>query len=244
MGGVLRYRRDDVVAILDSSRAGETHAGLPVVGAVNEALCFNPTTALVGVATQGGRFPPAWRELLKACIRQGWDVENGLHEFLADDPELTELAARYGVEMRDLRRPPAELSVPTGANLQVPAKIVLTVGSDCAIGKMTVSLELDRAARARGLRSVFVPTGQTGIAIAGWGIAVDAVVSDFLAGAAEQLVVEGARRGGKLLLVEGQGSLVHPMYSGVTLGLVHGAAPRAFVLSHLPPTTPEERYPT
>jgi len=243
MGGVLRYRRDDVVAILDSGRAGETHAGIPVVGAVNEALCFNPTTALVGVATQGGRFPPAWRELLKACIRQGWDVENGLHEFLADDPELTELAARYGVELRDLRRPPAELSVPTGANLEVPAKIVLTVGSDCAIGKMTVSLELDRAARARGLRSVFVPTGQTGIAIAGWGIAVDAVVSDFLAGAAEQLVVEGHERGGELLLVEGQGALTHPAYSGVTLGLIHGAAPHAFVLCHMAGTTEVEGYP-
>ena len=117
--------------------------------------------------------------------------------------------------------------MPTGANLEVDATIVLTVGSDCAIGKKTVAVELDLEARRRGLESVFVPTGQTGIAIAGWGIAVDAVVSDFLAGAAEWLVVEGARRGGKLLFVEGQGSLVHPMYSGVTLGLVHGSAPHA-----------------
>ena len=122
--------------------------------------------------------------------------------------------------------------MPTGANLEVDATIVLTVGSDCAIGKKTVAVELDLEARRRGLRSVFVPTGQTGIAIAGWGIAVDAVVADFLAGAAEWLVVEGARRGGKLLFVEGQGSLVHPMYSGVTLGLVHGSAPHAFVLCH------------
>jgi uncharacterized NAD-dependent epimerase/dehydratase family protein len=136
------------------------------------------------------------------------------------------------VELRDLRKPPEGLNVPTGENLEVPAKIVLTVGSDCAIGKKTVALELDLEARRRGLASVFVPTGQTGIAIAGWGIAVDAVKADFLAGAAEQLVVEGARRGGELLFVEGQGSLVHPMYSGVTLGLVHGAAPHAFVLCH------------
>ena len=114
----------------------------------------------------------------------------------------------------------------------VPAAIVLTVGSDCAIGKMTVSCELDLEARRRGIRSEFVPTGQTGIAIAGWGIAVDAVVSDFIAGAAEQLVVEGAERGGELLWVEGQGSLVHPVYSGVTLGLVHGSAPHLFVLCH------------
>jgi uncharacterized NAD-dependent epimerase/dehydratase family protein len=121
--------------------------------------------------------------------------------------------------------------VPTGENLRVPATIVLTVGSDCAIGKKTVALELDREARRRGLASVFVPTGQTGIAIAGWGIAIDAVVADFLAGAAEGLVVEGSKRG-DLLWIEGQGSLVHPMYSGVTLGLMHGSAPHAFVLCH------------
>ena len=158
-------------------------------------------------------------------------------------PELVELAGRFGVELRDLRRPPAGLSVPTGANLEVPARIVLTVGSDCAIGKMTVSLELDREARARGLRSVFVPTGQTGMAIAGWGIAVDAVVADFIAGAAERLVVEGVERGGELLLVEGQGSLVHPAYSGVTLGLLHGAAPHAYVLCHRAGATEIDDHP-
>ena len=147
------------------------------------------------------------------------------------------------MELRDLRRPPAGLSVPTGANLQVDSSIVLTVGSDCAIGKKTVAVELDLEARRRGLASVFVPTGQTGIAIAGWGIAVDAVVSDFLAGAAEWLVVEGARRGGDLLFVEGQGSLVHPLYSGVTLGLVHGSAPHLFVLCHSAGSTEIEGCP-
>jgi uncharacterized NAD-dependent epimerase/dehydratase family protein len=243
MRGVLRYRRADVVAILDSQRAGETLDGLPVVGSVNDALCFNPTTALVGVATQGGRFPPAWRELLKRCIGQGLSVENGLHEFIRDDAELSELATRHRVELRDLRRPPADLSTPTGDTMRHDSTVVLTVGSECAIGKMTVSLELDREARARGLASVFVPTGQTGIAIAGWGISVDAVVSDFLAGATERLVLEGVERGGELLIVEGQGSLVHPAYSGVTLGLVHGAAPHAFVLCHLEGATEIEGYP-
>jgi uncharacterized NAD-dependent epimerase/dehydratase family protein len=242
--GVLKYGREPVVAILDSTHAGETYDGVPVVATVNDALCFNPTTALVGVATQGGRFPPEWRELLKAAIAKGLDLENGLHEFVADDPELAELARRHGVQLRDLRRPPAGLNVPTGANLQVPATIALTVGSDCAIGKMTVSLELDRAARERGVASVFVPTGQTGIAIAGWGIAVDAVVSDFIAGAAEQLVVEGYERGGReLLWVEGQGSIVHPAYSGVTLGLIHGSVPHVYVLCHLAGSTEVEGYP-
>ena len=240
--GVLRYGSEPTVAIVDSTHAGETYDGIPVVGSVNEALCFNPTTALVGVATQGGRFPPAWRELLKSCIAKGLDVENGLHEFISEDPELRELAGRYGVELRDLRKPPPDLNVPTGENLELPADIVLTVGSDCAIGKMTVSLELHREAERRGLASVFVPTGQTGIAIAGWGIAVDAVVSDFLAGAAERLVVEGHSRGGELLWVEGQGSLVHPAYSGVTLGLVHGSAPHVFVLCHQAGTREIEGY--
>ena len=232
MRGVLRYRRDDVVVIVDSSRAGETEAGVPIVADVDSALSFGPEVAIVGVATQGGRFPPAWRAILRRSIDAGLSIENGLHEMLGDDLELRPLADAAGVELRDLRRPPPGLDVATGANLEVDAQIVLTVGSDCAIGKMTVSLELDRVARERGHPSVFVPTGQTGIAIAGWGIAVDAVVADFVSGAAEQLVVEGRRRGGELLWVEGQGSLVHPCYSGVTLGLYHGAVPHALVLCH------------
>ena len=242
--GVVRYRRAQVVALLDSARAGETQDGLPIVGTVNDALCFNPTTALVGVATQGGRFPPDWRELLKSCIAKGLDLENGLHEFVSDDAELADLARRHNVELRDLRKPPEGLNVPTGRNLELDATSVLTVGSDCAIGKMTVSLELDRAAKARGLATQFVPTGQTGIAIAGWGISVDAVVSDFLAGATEQLVVEGYERGGTdLLFVEGQGSIVHPAYSGVTMGLIHGSAPHLYVLCHLAGSAEVEGYP-
>jgi uncharacterized NAD-dependent epimerase/dehydratase family protein len=240
--GVLRYSPHPTVAILDSRRAGETQEGIPIVGAVDDALRFRPTTALVGVATQGGRFPPAWRELLRASVSAGLDLENGLHEFLTDDPELVELARRHGVELRDLRKPPPDLNVPSGKNLELDAQIVLTVGSDCAIGKMTVALELDREAQERGFRSVFVPTGQTGIAIAGWGISVDAVVSDFLAGAAERLVVEGAEQG-DLLWVEGQGALLHPAYSGVTLGLIHGSAPHAYVLCHQAGTTAIEGYP-
>jgi uncharacterized NAD-dependent epimerase/dehydratase family protein len=232
MRGVLRYRREDVVAILDSTRAGETEESVPVVGSVEDALELAPTTALVGVATQGGRFPPEWVAILRACVEHGLDVENGLHVFIGDDSMLRELADRRGVELRDLRRAPVGLSTATGANLSVDATIVLTVGSDCAIGKMTVSLELDLEARRRGLRSVFVPTGQTGMVIAGWGIAVDAVVADFIAGAAERLVVEGRDRGGELLWVEGQGSLLHPVYSGVTLGLYHGSAPHLLVLCH------------
>jgi uncharacterized NAD-dependent epimerase/dehydratase family protein len=243
MRGIVHYGPHPVVAILDSTRAGESYEGIPIVGTVEEAVQLGPTTAAVGVATQGGRFPPAWRELLKDSIRAGLDLESGLHEFIGDDRELSALAQEHGVELLDLRKPPADLSVPTGENLRLQATTVLTVGSDCAIGKKTVAVELDLAARRRGLRSVFVPTGQTGIWIAGWGIAIDAVVSDFLAGAAERLVVEGAARGGELLWVEGQGSLVHPAYSGVTMGLMHGAAPHAYVLVHKAGATHTEGYP-
>jgi len=230
----MRYRPEDVVAVLDSESDADENDGFPLVRSVADALQYEPTAALVGVATAGGRFPPEWRTLLRECIRAGLDVENGLHEFLTEDAELSAHAREHGVELRDLRKPPPGLTVPTGANLTHAATSVLLVGSDCAIGKMTVALELDREARARGIRSEFVPTGQTGIAIAGWGISVDAVVADFVAGAAEQLVLEGVRRGGDVLFVEGQGSLLHPAYSGVTLGLMHGSAPHAYVLCHKP----------
>jgi uncharacterized NAD-dependent epimerase/dehydratase family protein len=242
--GVIEYGPHPVVAVVDSTQPGTNLHGVPVVGSVREGLTLDarPTTALVGVAVAGGRLPPEWRDIIRECIEAGLDVESGMHEFLADDEEFSRLARERGVELRDLRRPPKDLSVPTGANLEHDATVVLTVGSDCAIGKKTVAIELDREARRRGLRSVFVPTGQTGIMIAGWGIAVDAVVSDFLAGAAERLVVEGAARG-DLLFVEGQGSLVHPQFSGVTLGLYHGSTPHALVLCHMAGETEIEGSP-
>lgn len=241
--GVMRYRRDSVVAILDTARAGEEDDGVPIVATVGEGMQHGPNTALVGVVTQGGHFPGDWQELLKDCVHRGLDLENGLHVRLHDIPGLPELARDKNVELRDLREPPANLSTATGANLEVDATIVLTVGSDCAIGKMTATCELDLEARRRGLRSVFVPTGQTGIAIAGWGIAVDAVVSDFIAGAAERLVVDGGKRG-DLLWVEGQGAILHPIYSGVTVGLIHGSAPHLFVLCHEVGRTITEGDPT
>ena len=231
MRGFIRYAPYPTVAILDSARAGESYQGIPIVARVEDALGFEPTTALIGVAPTGGTLPPVWRDVLKACIGNNLDVESGMHTYLTDDTELVELASRHGVELRDLRRPPEGVGVPTGANLNLPALVVHTVGSDCAIGKKTMAIELHLEAQRRGLASVFVPTGQTGIAISGWGIAVDAVVADFVAGAAERLVLEGATLG-NLLWVEGQGSLVHPYYSGVTLGLFHGCVPDVLVLCH------------
>jgi uncharacterized NAD-dependent epimerase/dehydratase family protein len=242
--GVMRYAPSPTVAVIDSTRAG-TAAGdhvpgmtsdVPVVATLADTLRFEPTTLLVGVAPAGGKLPDAYRRAILEALENGLDVESGLHDFLGDDPAFDSAARLAGREIHDLRRAPHGLNVPTGANLAVPTHTVLTVGSDCALGKMTVCLELDAEARRRGLASVFVPTGQTGIAIAGWGIAVDEVISDYVAGAAERLVVEGHERGGDgaILWIEGQGSLNHPFYSGVTLGLLHGSAPHALVFVHEP----------
>jgi uncharacterized NAD-dependent epimerase/dehydratase family protein len=152
---VLRYRREDVAAILDSTRAGEAEEGVPIVASVEEALPLGPTTALVGVVTQGGQFPGDWQELLKSCVAKGLDLENGLHVRLHDIPGLLELAKEHGVELRDLREPPSDLSTVTGENFEVDATIVLTVGSDCAIGKMTATCELDLEARRQRLAAHF-----------------------------------------------------------------------------------------
>lgn len=245
--GVLRYADAVTVAVIDSTRAGSTAdaevpglaEGIPIVARLAETLADRPDTLLIGVAPAGGKLPPVFRSVVKEALEQGLDVENGLHDFLAGDAELAAAAALGGAEIRDLRRPPADLDVPTLANLDIPSRTVLTVGSDCALGKMTVCLELDREARRRGLASQFVPTGQTGIAIAGWGIAVDEVVSDYIAGAAERLVLEGHQRAGDdaLLWIEGQGSINHPFYSGVTTGLIHGSAPHALLFVHEPGRT-------
>lgn len=245
--GVLRYSPHEVVAVIDSDHAGtqvrDHIAGLnldvPVVAGIDEALERSPTVLLIGIAPAGGKLPAAWRDTILRAIDAGLSIESGLHDFLGDDPELAAAAEARGVEIRDLRRAPAGLNVPTGENLTVDAHVVATVGSDCSLGKMTVCLELDRTARERGVPSAFVPTGQTGIAIAGWGVAVDEVVSDYVAGASEQLVLEGRRRAGSgaVLWVEGQGSISHPSYSGVTLGLLHGSAPHAMILVHEPGRT-------
>jgi uncharacterized NAD-dependent epimerase/dehydratase family protein len=249
--GVLRYGPREVVAVIDSTHAGRTAADVepfclrpaPIVSSVAEAVDRGATCLLVGVAPTGGRLDGAWRGMLLEAIESGLDVEAGLHTLLSEDPELSAAAAKRGVHLRDLRLAPPDLDVPRGPRAR-PAgvRVVHSVGSDTVIGKKVVTLELDRAARARGLRSAFVPTGQTGIAIAGWGIAIDHVLSDYVAGAAERLVHEGAARA-DLLFVEGQGALFHPAYSGVTLGLLHGAAPDALILVHRPGAHAIRNYP-
>jgi uncharacterized NAD-dependent epimerase/dehydratase family protein len=249
--GVIRYGTRDVVAVIDSTQAGRTASEVvpfalqpvPIVATLQEAIDLGASALLIGVAPTGGKLDPAWRSTLLEAIAAGLHVEAGLHTQLSEDPELRRAATRAGVALRDLRAAPADLTVPKGPDSRPDSvRVVHSVGSDTVIGKKVVTLELDRAARGRGLRSVYVPTGQTGVAIAGWGIAVDHVISDYVAGAGERLVDEGARRG-DLLFVEGQGGLFHPAYSGVTLGLLHGSAPDLLILVHKAGATALRNYP-
>ena len=235
---VIRYLPERVVAVLDRKQAGRTAeqvlgfgGAIPVVASMREGLALKPDTVLIGIAPSGGRLPAEWHGWLAEALDAGCDIVSGLHTFLGDDPVLAEKARRNGRTISDLRKPPADLPVASGLAKEVEALVVLAVGTDCNVGKMTAQLQLAASLNAAGLRTRFVATGQTGIMIEGWGIAVDAVVADFIAGAAERLTLEGSK-GADIVLVEGQGSINHPGYSGVTLGLLHGSCPDALILCH------------
>jgi uncharacterized NAD-dependent epimerase/dehydratase family protein len=236
----IRYTPERVVAVIDSRRAGRTSqqvlgfgGDIPVVGTVAEGLRLNPTALLIGVAPQGGKLPDEWRAMVLASNDAGLDVWSGLHTFIGEDAEFAARAAQRKVEIHDLRRSPPNIPIAMGRVRNVDATVVLTVGTDCNIGKMTSALQLRDGLRARGREVRFAGTGQTGILIEGWGTAVDAVIADFIAGAAERLVLE-ASDGADIVLVEGQGSIIHPGYSGVTLGLMHGSLPNAMVMCAQP----------
>jgi uncharacterized NAD-dependent epimerase/dehydratase family protein len=236
--GVIAYAGDLTVAVIDPEHAGKRVRDVvpylaseaPIVATVAEALVFAPTSLLVGVAPVGGRLPQTWRTEIVAALAARLEIVSGLHDELARDEEFARAARASGARIWDVRMPPPA-PVFSGAAYDVTSRVALTVGSDCAVGKMTVALELTRAALEAGERAAFVATGQTGIMIAGWGTAIDRVISDFASGAAEQLVLEGSRRA-DLLFVEGQGGINHPAYAPVTLALLYGTAPDALVLVH------------
>lgn len=237
--GVIRYSTDDVTAVLDRDHAGrdisdvmpELGRAVPIVGSVADGLQHGPTSLLLGVATPGGWMPPEWRTWILESIEAGLEIVNGLHSMLNDDPEFVREATRRGVRLWDVRQPPSDIPLFSGRSLDIPQRVVATVGSDCAVGKKTTALELAAAGRTKGVATEFIATGQTGVLIAGKGIAIDRVVADFLSGAAEKLVLD-AEPESEVLIVEGQGSLWHPAYAGVTLGLLHGSAPEVLVLCH------------
>ena len=236
---LIRYKPDETVAVLDSVHAGgkledllEIGQGIPVVSTLREALAYHPTSLVIGIATPGGVLPEEWRAVIHEAIERGLEVVNGLHTFLNEDEAFVRHAEQKGVRLWDVRQPPDELDVGRHLVHGLPNLRVLTVGADSSIGKKIAAIEIDRAAREAGWDAEFVATGQTGIMIAGSGIAVDTVAADYISGAAERLVLERKHR--ELLVIEGQGTILHPSYSGVSLGLLHGAAPQALVLCHQP----------
>jgi uncharacterized NAD-dependent epimerase/dehydratase family protein len=231
---VIRYRGEDVAALLDSTQVGRTSGELlgagkvPIVARLDDVPDAN--TLLLGIAPPGGKIPPPWRAIiLDAIARRKMDVISGLHDFIGDDPEFAAAAQKSGVKIYDVRKN-TEKTIARRQGLRPDCLRVHTVGHDCSIGKMVVSIEVARGLKNRGYDAKFIATGQTGIMVEGDGLPIDCIVADFVSGAAEKLILENQHH--DIVLVEGQGSLVHPSYSGVTLSLLHGCAPQALILCY------------
>jgi uncharacterized NAD-dependent epimerase/dehydratase family protein len=224
--GIAHWRRELCCGQLRLPEC-KADTGLPDLD-LETAKRMGAASLVIGVAPMGGQFAPSWLEVIRNAARLGFDIVSGLHTRLASIPHLAELAAAHGGRLIDVRVPPDGIKVATGEKR--PGRRLLTVGTDCAVGKKYTALAIDRALRERGRASTFRATGQTGIMIAGGGVPIDAVVSDFVAGAAEML--SPANEAGHWDVVEGQGSLFHPSYASVTLGLIHGTQPDALVLCH------------
>jgi uncharacterized NAD-dependent epimerase/dehydratase family protein len=230
---VIRYRPEEVVALWDSTQRGKTSRELlgvgevPVIGSLEEAADAN--SLLIGIAPTGGKIPPGWRGMILAAIRRGMHVVSGMHEFLADDPEFSQAAEQQNVKLWDVRNN-RQRHIARGLGLREACLRMLTVGHDCSCGKMVTAVEVTDALKRRGVDAKFGATGQTGIIVEGDGYPIDCMVADFVSGAAEQLVLDHQHH--EVLLVEGQGSLVHPAYSGVTLGLLHGSRPHGLILCY------------
>ncbi|WP_339104842.1 DUF1611 domain-containing protein [Haloterrigena salinisoli] len=236
--GVLRYADYEAAAVLDRESAGRRVNDVvpdvqdaPIVEGMADLEADAVDALLIGISPIGGEFDESWRDDVRTALEYGCDVISGLHYFLAEDEEFARLAAENGCELRDVREPPEDLTVAEGVAGEVDAEVVLTVGTDCGVGKMTTTMELARAAREAGHDAAVIPTGQTGIMIEGWGNPIDRVVSDFTAGAVEEMVLEKGNEH-DYLFVEGQGSIVHPAYSAVTCGILHGSMPDELVLCH------------
>lgn len=228
---------DEVVAVVDRGKAGRmadefvgTHgAGVPIVASVEEGLRLGAGALLVGIAPVGGALPADWRPDIEAALEAGLRVVSGLHT------ALKPAFPAHARLIQDVRHEHPPQRITTGEGLAVDSLVVLHVGTDCNSGKMTSAIELTREARRRGLKAAFVATGQTGIMVGcDAGAPIDALVSDFVAGAVEECVLKAARGGPDVIFVEGQGSLTHPAYSGVTASLLHGAFPDVLVLADEP----------
>ncbi len=226
--GIRDWRPDDVVGQL---RLAGCNADMGIADlTVEQAVERGAGTLVVGVANRGGVIADAWLDVLEQALEAGLDLASGLHKFLSDQPRLAEAAARHGRSLHDVRRVVEDYPIASGRRR--PGRRCLAVGTDVSVGKMYVSLALQRELARRGRKATFRATGQTGILIEGSGVPLDAVVADFMAGAIEHL--SPANDDDHWDLIEGQGSLFHASYSGVTLALIHGGQPDALILSHEP----------
>lgn len=233
---LLRYSSAPIVAAIDRQSAGESlpvltgiERDVPIVATVAAALAYAPDVLTIGIAPSGGVLPDEWWQEVKQAVVAGLSIVNGLHTPMANVPELRD-SLRDGQWIWDVRQEPPNLPIGSGKARSLACRRVLTVGTDMGVGKMSTSLELDQAAQKRGLRSKFLATGQAGLMIAGDGVPLDAVRVDFAAGAVEQMVMRyGSDR--DILLIEGQGSLLHPG-STATLPLIRGSQPTHLILVH------------
>ena len=197
---------------------------------LEEAKAAGAQTLVIGVANRGGIISQAWKEVLIEALGMGFDIASGLHNLLRDEDDLISAAKVNGRTLHDVRVPSTAYPIANG--LKRTGKRCLAVGTDCSVGKMYTGLAMDAEMRKRGMKSTFRPTGQTGILITGGGVPLDAVVADFMAGAVEYLTPDND--GDHWDHIEGQGSLFHVSYSGVTMALIHGGQPDAIVLAHEP----------
>jgi len=238
--GLIMYKPEEVVAVIDSTQAGKTSqevlgygGDIPVVKSLVESLKYRPNALLIGIAPRGGKLPSEWRGIIRQALNSGLDVINGLHDMLNHDPEFSRLAASKGVRIHDLREASKYNTVATGDPSLIRATVILTVATDCKSGKKITAIEIAREANKHGWNSHFVPTGQSGIAMFGEGVPIDSIIGDFMSGAIEGLLIEKSKTY-DLLCVEGQGTIIHPGYSGVSLALIHGCLPDAMILCHYP----------
>ena len=237
---LIRYRPDEIVGVIDPKQAGKTAEqvlgwgnDIPCVSTFNEILKYSPTALVIGSAPQGGKVNKAHIKEIKDAIRGGCDIVSGMHVFLNDDPEISKIASKNGVSIIDLRRPPTPPNFPIGSWKNRKFPVLLIVGSDCDTGKMTTAWEISEALLKRNRKVEFIGTGQTGILLSGNGVPIDAVISDFMAGEIERCLDQLPDET-ELAIVEGQGSLNNFLYSGVTLGLIHGSMPDYLIFTHEP----------
>ena len=230
---MLRYRRDDIAAVFDSTETGKTAAGLFSVGGdipvVDTIEGLNADALFIGIAPPGGNLPTQWRSIVLDALRQGIDVVSGLHDFLRNDAEFVQAAEQNHCHLIDVRRND-EHQTAKRIQFRQGCLRIHTVGHDCSVGKMVVALEVQRVLARQSIDAQFVATGQTGIMICGDGVPIDCVVSDFVNGATESLVQRNEQH--DVLLIEGQGCISHPSFSAVTLGLLHGCAPDGLIFCY------------